>query len=63
MDAHSIERTSPKGDHFIGYCTKCGKDGLLLSDMQEECANPGGITQDEALIAAIVGPTSEGGKT
>lgn len=56
-DAHSLERTSPKrpGQQFIGYCTKCGKTGLTVANMGEECANPSGRTQDEALIEAIKG--------
>lgn len=57
-DAHSLERTSPKGpgQKFVGYCTKCGKTGLTFADMGEECANPSGMSQDDAFVEAIKGP-------
>jgi hypothetical protein len=32
---------------------KCGADGLPASAVHEECPNPGGMTQGEALITAI----------
>lgn len=52
---HRIERTSPKGlgQKFIGTCAQCGKAGLTFADIDEDCPNPDGLTQDEALIAAI----------
>lgn len=58
-DAHSLQRTSPKGPghKFVGYCTKCGKRDLTFADLNEECANPAGVTQDQALINAIRGPS------
>ena len=52
-DNHSITRTSPKGEAFVGTCMKCGKSGLTLKDMQSECDNPARMTQDEALLAAL----------
>lgn len=54
---HSLERTSPKGQAFIGRCVQCGKEGLSAYQAAEECINPLGVTQDEALIEAIKGPT------
>jgi hypothetical protein len=51
-----IERTSPKGRPFVGTCTACGTRGLTLANMNDECPNQRGVTQDEALIDAISRP-------
>jgi hypothetical protein len=53
---HSLERTSPKGQDFIGTCALCGTPNLTLSD-REDCPNVRGLTEDEALIEAIEGPS------
>lgn len=53
MDMHSIRRTSPKGEAFIGYCVKCGEQGLSIKDMDKPCANLRSTTQDEDLIEAV----------
>lgn len=54
---HSLDRTSPKGEKFVGRCNQCGKEGLTISDMHDgECANPLGITQGEALLEAMKEP-------
>jgi hypothetical protein len=55
---HSLERTSPKGrgQEFIGTCRLCGTPNLLMSAVFEDCPNPRGLTEDEALIEAIEGP-------
>lgn len=50
---HALERTSPKGQPFVGQCTKCGKEGLRLSDVHGHCVNPANITDAEALELAI----------
>jgi len=53
---HSLRRTSPKGEPFIGTCTKCGLENLTLKQaMSGECANPANLTQDETLLMAIKG--------
>ncbi len=52
-DYHALERTSPKGHDFIGTCTKCGKPGLPPSAVKEECPNPGGVTEGQAVLNAI----------
>lgn len=56
MDTHALERTSPKGGPFVGYCTKCGKTGLPISAVHDECPNPSGITQTQAILSAVEGP-------
>jgi hypothetical protein len=51
---HSTSRTSPFGEDYIGTCFLCGKTGLSVDNM-EECENPKGLAQGEALIEAIEG--------
>jgi hypothetical protein len=53
---HSLNRTSPKGHSFVGTCALCGKPNLTISDMNTECENTRGLTQDEAVVEAILGP-------
>lgn len=53
---HSLNRTSPKGGPFIGTCALCGKAGLTLDNMRDECENQRALTQDEAVIEAVLGP-------
>ena len=56
MNQHALERTSPMGEPFIGTCIKCGRKGLTMRQGFEECDNPSGMTDDEALLRAIEGP-------
>jgi len=51
---HTIIRTSPKGEKFIGYCCLCGKENLSLSDMSE-CENVINATNQDALLLALKG--------
>ncbi len=53
---HHVERTSPKGQKFIGTCRLCGKTGLPASAALEDCENVRGLTEEEAMIESIVGP-------
>lgn len=55
---HAVHRTSPKGpgQPFVGTCALCGKTGLPASAALEECENVRGLTQDEAVVEAILGP-------
>lgn len=62
MTQHALERTSPKGTPFIGTCTKCGTPGLTFATMRGECANPGGLSQDDALLLAIRGDAAKIGE-
>ena len=52
---HALERTSPKGPGmpFIGTCIQCGRTGLSVSAIQEECDNIRGNTEGESLIEVI----------
>lgn len=50
-----LERTSPKGTPFVGYCRLCGQQGLTYADMNKPCQNPRGLTTDEALLDAVKG--------
>lgn len=56
---HLIERTSPYGGKFIGTCRLCGKRGLTLANMEDECENVRDLSEDEALIEAIEGDKDE----
>lgn len=53
---HSLERTSPKGEDFVGRCVLCGKQGLPMTAALEKCPNPRNVTNEEAIINAIKGP-------
>jgi hypothetical protein len=55
---HSLERTNPKGEDFIGRCVQCGATGLSLGDMTE-CKNPGKVSVADSIIAAIEGPDGD----
>jgi hypothetical protein len=54
-DTHALERTSPKGQEFIGYCIKCGATDLPGKAVFEPCPNPAGLSQDATLLKAISG--------
>jgi hypothetical protein len=60
MKYHSLERTSPKGGPFIGTCVLCGTKNLPMSAARQECENWRGLSQDDAIIEAIKGPTGAG---
>lgn len=53
--SHSLERTSPMGESFVGRCVLCGKEGLTTASMTRECMNVARISQDDALLAALEG--------
>jgi hypothetical protein len=55
MTHHVIERTSPKGQDFIGTCRLCGIRGLKMSAVHEDCENVRGLTPEQALLEAIHG--------
>ena len=59
MKYHVVNRTSPKGGPFIGTCALCGKTGLPASAALERCENVRGLTRDEAVIEAILGPDDD----
>ncbi len=50
---HSLERTSPKGQRFIGVCVLCGEPELEIEAANLECPNLRGLTSDEAVLEAI----------
>ena len=50
---HSTHRTSPFGEDYVGTCFLCGKTGITVENMLEECKNTRGLTQGEALIEAL----------
>ena len=58
MDKHALERTSPKGQPFIGYCVKCGIRDLPISAALEDCVNPAGLNAAETFQIVIEGSRS-----
>lgn len=52
---HSLRRTSPKGQAFIGECVLCGEKNLSMWEAGEPCSNPIGMSQVDTLIEAIEG--------
>lgn len=49
-----VNRTSPKGQDFIGTCAACGKRGITFEMLNtDECENVREMTQEEALIEAV----------
>ena len=61
MQGHAINRTSPKGQKFVGTCMRCGRSGLTLADMNKRCENIAGMSEEEALLNAI-DPDRDGDK-
>jgi hypothetical protein len=57
--SHSLKRTSPIGEAFAGTCTLCGTPNLTFADMNSECPNQRGLTQDDALLEAIARTTPQ----
>lgn len=51
-----VHRTSPLGEKFFGTCASCGKTNITFQGLlHDECSNPTGMTQEEAVIEAIEG--------
>lgn len=60
---HALNRTSPKGQAFVGTCFQCGRAGITLEMMAgEDCENVRALTQEQAVIEAIAPKTAERGK-
>lgn len=53
---HSLKRTNAKGIPGLFVCVLCGKPDLPAAGAIEDCENVRGLTQDEALVEAILGP-------
>ena len=54
---HSLERTSPFKTPFVGTCVLCGKKNVTSKQFfNEECLNVRGLTEEEAIVEAIIGP-------
>lgn len=47
---HLIDRTSPKGERFVGTCRYC-HEVLEMSQVNEEC--PDAPTNDQAIIDSL----------
>jgi hypothetical protein len=53
---HSLERTNPKGQNFIGRCVLCGATNLPAKAALWPCPNSRQVSQEDMLIEAIEGP-------
>jgi hypothetical protein len=59
---HSLERTNPKGQNFIGRCVLCGATNLPAKAALWPCQNPRQVSQEDMLVEAIEGPADRSGK-
>jgi hypothetical protein len=57
---HSLERTNAKGIPGVFVCVLCGKPDLPAKAALEDCENVRGLTQERALVEAILGPGHAG---
>lgn len=53
---HSLERTNRKGIPGVFVCVLCGKPDLPAEAALEDCENVRGLTQEQAVVDAILGP-------
>ncbi len=53
MSNHALNRTSPKGQPFVGTCFKCGMENLPAEAVAWPCENPANLSQGEALLVAV----------
>lgn len=51
-ETHALNRTSPKGQPFLGTCFRCGKENLPAKAVHELCENPANLSADEVLLIA-----------
>ena len=51
--SHAIERTSPKGQAFIGKCMKCGKEDLPMIAATQDCPADALVSDEAALLDII----------
>lgn len=57
-----VERTSPKGEPFLGKCPVCGKDGITFEMLPSDAclAPPYSMTREDAIVRAVLGKTDDG---
>lgn len=48
-ETHVVERTSPKGQAFVGVCVKCGERNLPITAARDVCTNPANLSQREVM--------------
>lgn len=61
VKTHHLERTSPKGGPFVGYCVYCGQDKLTFMNSRDLCPalKDDYVSQEDDLIRAIKGPGAD----
>lgn len=50
---HALRRTSPKGEQFVGTCVRCGRMGMYLHEVVDECPNTAGLSDEAAVMLAL----------
>lgn len=50
--SHAIKRTNPKGPgmKFVGRCTKCGQENLMMKDALLDCPADEVVSDTQALL-------------
>jgi hypothetical protein len=49
-----VNRTSPKGQPFVGTCAACGKQNITFKELStDECDNVRAMTREHALVEAV----------
>lgn len=51
--SHALERTSPKGQDFVGKCIKCGQAGLTMSGALLPCPKDDEVSDQDALLKLL----------
>jgi hypothetical protein len=51
-----VNRTSPKGQPFLGTCAACGKRDITFEALsRDDCENVRGVTYEQAVVEAVKG--------
>lgn len=57
LNGHALERTSPKGERFLGKCIYCGRENLAIGAALAHCDSPIHPGQEKALLSALTHET------
>lgn len=54
--SHAIKRTSLRGPgmKFVGRCTKCGQENLMMKDALIDCPADEVVSNTQALLSILV---------
>lgn len=57
--SHALERTSPKGQLFVGYCVKCGAVNLTLQAALAPCPADDIVSDTNAMLSLMRGDSKQ----